>query len=70
MIRTNNHGPILVSCGTPAGTGPHNEKHSDANLIRWDLSDKKSIIQLITLAGNLHWLRNLLTSSTVKLAYR
>ena len=25
----------------PAGTGPHSEKHSDANLIRWDLSDKK-----------------------------
>ena len=41
IIRTNNHGPSLVPCGTPAGTGPHSEKHSDVNLIRWDLSDKK-----------------------------
>ena len=30
---------------------PHSGKHSDVNLIRWDLSDKKSIIQLIMLAG-------------------
>ena len=51
IIRTNNHGPSLVPCGTPAGTGPHSGKHSDVNLIRWDLSDKKSIIQLIMLAG-------------------
>ena len=41
LIRTNNHGPNLVPCGTPAWTGPHSEKHSDANLIRWNLSDKK-----------------------------
>ena len=62
IIRRNNHGPSLVPCGTPAGTGTHSEKHSDANLIRWGLSDKKSIIQLIMLAGNLHWLHNFLTS--------
>ena len=47
IIGTNNHGLSLVPCGTPAGTGPHSEKHSDVNLIRWSLSDKKSIIQLI-----------------------
>ena len=61
-MEVNRHGPSLVPCGTPTGTGPHSEKHSDANLIRWDLSDKESIIQLIMLARNLHWLRNFLTS--------
>ena len=58
----NNHGPSLVPCGMPVGTGPHSEKHTNANLIHWDLSNKKSIIQLIMVAGNLHWLRNFLTS--------
>ena len=61
-MEVNRHGPSLVPCGTPTGTGPYSKKHSDANLIRWDLSDKESIIQLIMLAGNLHWLRNFLTS--------
>ena len=62
IIRTNNHGLSLVPGGTPAGTGPHSEKHADANLTRWDLSDKKSVIQLMMLGGNLHWLQKVLTS--------
>ena len=40
IIRTNSHGPSLVPCGTHAGTGPNLEKHSDANLIRWDMTMK------------------------------
>ena len=41
IIRRNKHRPSLVPCGTLAGTGPHSEKQSDVNLIRWDLSNKK-----------------------------
>ena len=43
IIRRNNHRPSLVACGTLVGTGPHSEKQSDANLIRWDLFNKKNL---------------------------
>ena len=51
IIKTNNHGPSLVPCGTPKGTGPHSEKQPSANLMRWNLSERKSMIQFTTLRG-------------------
>ena len=42
IIRINNHGPDLVPCGTPDGTGPHLEKQPPANFIRCERSDKRS----------------------------
>ena len=42
IIRINNHGPNLVPCGTPDGTGPHLEKQPAANLIRCERSDRKA----------------------------
>ena len=56
IIITNNHGPNLVPCGATEGTGPHSEKQPSANLMRWNLSERKSIIQFTTLQdiSNLH----------------
>ena len=51
IIKTNNHGPSLVPCGTPEGTGPHSEKQPLANLMHWNLSERKSMIQFTTLQG-------------------
>ena len=49
--KTNNHRPSLVPCGTPEGTGPHSEKQPLANLMHWNLSERKSMIQFTTLQG-------------------
>ena len=51
IIKTNNHRPSLVPCGTPEGTGPQLEKQPLANLMRWNLLEKKSMIQFTTLRG-------------------
>ena len=60
IISTNYHVPNLVLCSTPEGTDPHSEKHSTASLILCDISERKSTIQLVILAGNLHLVRNFL----------
>ena len=51
IIKTTNHRPSLVPCGTPEGTGPHLEKQPSANLMRWNLLVRKSMIQFTTLQG-------------------
>ena len=51
IIKTNNHRPSLVPCGTPEGTGPHLEKQPSANLMHWNILERKSMIQFTTLRG-------------------
>ena len=44
-------GLVLVPCGIPKGTEPHSETHPSQSLILCEQSDKKSIIQLMTLGA-------------------
>ena len=43
IINRNNHGPSLIPWGTPAGTGPHSEKHFRDNLTRCCTCVKTSV---------------------------
>ena len=51
IIIKKSHGPSLVPCGTPEGTESHSETHPSQSLILCEWSDKKSIIQLMTLGA-------------------
>ena len=51
IIKRKSQGPNFVPCGTPDGTVPHSETQSFPSLTLWDLPERKSITQLITLLG-------------------
>ena len=51
IMSKKSQGPSLVPWGTPAGTGPHSEKQSEDNLMRWCRFVKKSVTQALMLCG-------------------